>query len=91
LASTRIGEEDVGAEVDGLSGPFETPASARKFVQIHRIIDRDEDIRVLRILLAVRSFVRAARTRDVRFTSNRVQTSAPQRIALGERGLVPEC
>jgi hypothetical protein len=35
--------------------------------------------------------VRAARTRDVRFTSNRVQTSAPQRIALGERGLVPEC
>src|SRR5258708_5646353 len=34
VASRHIGEEDVGTEVDSLSGPLEAPASARKFVQI---------------------------------------------------------
>jgi hypothetical protein len=47
VPSGRIGEEDVGAEVDGLSGSFEAPTSARKFAQIHRTVDRDEDIGVL--------------------------------------------
>jgi len=47
VPSSPIGEEDVGAEVDGLSRSFEAPTSARKFAQIHRTVDRDEDIGVL--------------------------------------------
>src|SRR5439155_24590402 len=41
VASSHIGEEDVGTEVDGLSSALEAPANARKFAQIHRTIDRD--------------------------------------------------
>jgi hypothetical protein len=48
VASGHIGEEDVGTEVDGLSRPLEAAASARKFAQIHRTADRDEDIGVFR-------------------------------------------
>jgi hypothetical protein len=33
VASGHIGEEDVGAEVDGLSSSLEAPTSARKFAQ----------------------------------------------------------
>jgi hypothetical protein len=52
VPSSHIGEEDVGAEVDGLSRSLEAPTSARKFAQIHRSVDRDEDIGVLRNRLA---------------------------------------
>src|SRR6516225_11689893 len=52
VASSLIGEEDVSAEVDGLSRPLEAPTSARKFAQIHRTVDRDEDIGVFRNRLA---------------------------------------
>jgi hypothetical protein len=52
VASSHIGEEDVGAEVDSLSRSLEAPTSARKFAQIHRTVDRDEDISVFRTRLA---------------------------------------
>jgi len=52
VSSSRIGEEDVGAEIDGLSRPLEAPTSARKFAQIHRSVDRNEEIGVLRNRLA---------------------------------------
>src|SRR6266516_5150572 len=52
VASSHVGKEDVGTEVDGLSRPLEAPASARKFAQIHRSVYRDEDIGVLRNRLA---------------------------------------
>jgi len=52
ITTSYIGEEDVGAEVDGLSRSLEAPTSARKFAQIHRSVDRDEDIGVLRNRLA---------------------------------------
>jgi hypothetical protein len=45
---SRIGEEDVGTEVDGLSRSLKASASARKFGQIHRTIDRDKDIDIFR-------------------------------------------
>jgi hypothetical protein len=52
VASSHIGEEDVGAEVDGLSRSLEAPTSARKFTQIHRTVDHDENISVFRKRLA---------------------------------------
>jgi hypothetical protein len=48
VPSSHIGEEDIGAEIDGLSRPLEAPTSARKFAQIHRTVDRNEKIGVLR-------------------------------------------
>jgi len=52
VPSGRIGEEDVGTEVDGLSRSFEAPTSTRKFAQIHGTVDRDNDIGVFRNGLA---------------------------------------
>src|SRR5262249_29517952 len=52
VASSHIGEEDVGAEGDGLSRSLEAPTSARKSTQIHCTVDRDEDISVFRNRLA---------------------------------------
>jgi hypothetical protein len=52
VASSRIGKEDVGAEIDGLSRPLEAPAGARKLAQSHRTVDRDEDIGIFRNRLA---------------------------------------
>lgn len=66
VASRHIGEEDVGTEVDGLSGPLEAPASARKFAQIHRTIDRDEDIGVFRNRLACHQRADKGNTQDAR-------------------------
>ena len=54
VTSSHIGEEDVGAEIDGLSRPLEAPANARKLTQIHRIVNRDEEIGVLWNSLACR-------------------------------------
>jgi hypothetical protein len=48
VASSCIGEENVCAKIDGLSGSLETPASARKFAQIYRTVDRDKDISISR-------------------------------------------
>lgn len=64
VTPSRISKEDVGAKVDGLSGALETPASARKFVQIHRIIDRDEDIGVLWNRLACHQRAHEGNTQD---------------------------
>jgi hypothetical protein len=54
VAPSRISEEDVGAEIDGLSRSLETPASASKFSQIHCAVDRHKDIGVFRYRLARR-------------------------------------
>ena len=45
---SRISEEDVGTEVDGLSRSLKAPASTRKCSQIHHTVDRDEDIAIFR-------------------------------------------
>src|SRR5260370_7327750 len=66
VASRHIGEEDVGTEVASLSGPLEAPASARKFVQIHRTVDRDEDIGVFRNRLACHQRAYKGNTQDAR-------------------------
>ena len=66
VASRHIGEEDVGAEVDGLSRPLEAPASARKFAQIHRTVDRNEDIGVFRNRFACRQRAYKGNTQDAR-------------------------
>ncbi len=44
----RIGDEDVSAKIDGLGLPHQTPTGARQPGQIHRSIDRNEDIDVFR-------------------------------------------
>jgi len=49
---SRISEEDIGAEVYGLSRSLEAPASTSKFRQIHCIIDRHKDISIFRYCLA---------------------------------------
>lgn len=46
VASSRISEEDVRAQIDRLSRSHETSASTRQFVQIHCAIDLYEDIDV---------------------------------------------
>jgi hypothetical protein len=66
VASSHIGEEDVGTEVDGLGRPFEPPASARKFAQIHRTVDRDEYISVFRNRLACHQRAHEGNTQDAR-------------------------
>ena len=66
VASSHIGEEDVGAEVDGLSRPLEAPANARKLTQIHRTVDRDEEIGVLWNRLACRQRAYEGNTQDTR-------------------------
>ena len=48
VTPSRIGEEDVGAKIDGLSKPLEAPTSARKASQIRRIIDCHKDIGIFR-------------------------------------------
>src|SRR5215510_9383262 len=93
VASSLIGEEDVGAEVDGLSRPLEAPTSARKFAQIHRTVDRDEDIGVFRNRLACHSEpmrairrtpaqVHAARTNDRTARSSSRRGSATEGLGL---------
>jgi hypothetical protein len=47
VAPGRVGQEDVGAKIDSLRGPHKTPTSARQSGQVHRTIDRNEDIDVL--------------------------------------------
>ena len=66
VASGHIGEEDVGTEVDSLSGPLEAPASASKFVQIHRTVDREEDIGVFRNRLACHERAHEGNTQNAR-------------------------
>ena len=44
----RIGEEDVGAKIDSLGTAHKTPTRARQPGQIHRSIDRNENIDVFR-------------------------------------------
>ena len=82
VASRHIGEEDVGTEVDGLSRPLEAPASARKFVQIHRTVDRDEDIGVLRNRLACHQRAYKGNTQDAR-----TSTCSPHEGAYSEKQL----
>ena len=43
-----VGEKNVGAEIDRLSGPLETSTDLRKFGQFHIRVDRDKDIGILR-------------------------------------------
>src|SRR5262245_4410137 len=66
VAASHIGEEDVGAEVDALSSPLEAPANARKLTQIHRAVDRDEEIGVLWYRLACRQRAYEGNTQDAR-------------------------
>ena len=44
----RVGEEDVSAKIDRLGLPHKTPTGARQPGQVHRSIDRNEDIDVFR-------------------------------------------
>jgi hypothetical protein len=44
----RIGEEDVSAKIDSLGLPHKTPTGARQPGQVHRSIDRNEDVDVFR-------------------------------------------
>jgi hypothetical protein len=44
----RVSEEDVSAEIDRLGLPHKTPTGARQPGQVHRGIDRNEDIDVFR-------------------------------------------
>ena len=44
----RIGKEDVSAKIDSLGLPHKTPTGARQPAQVHRSIDRNEDIDVFR-------------------------------------------
>jgi hypothetical protein len=48
VTPSRINEEDVGTEVDGLSKPLEASTSTRETGQIHRIIDCHKDIGIFR-------------------------------------------
>src|SRR5437870_8706789 len=66
VASSHIGEEDVGTEVDGLSSPLGAPPSARKFAQIHRAVDRDEDIGIFRNRLACHQRAHEGNTQNAR-------------------------
>ena len=43
-----VGKKNVGAEIDRLSGPLETPTDLRKFCEFHIRINRDKDIGILR-------------------------------------------
>jgi hypothetical protein len=49
-----------------LSRPLEAPASARKFAQIHRTVDRDEDIGVFRNRLACHQRANEGNTQNAR-------------------------
>jgi len=40
IVPSLISEENIGAEVDGLSSSLEAPAGASKVSQIYRIVDR---------------------------------------------------
>ena len=82
VASSLIGEEDVGAEVDGLSRPLEAPTSARKFAQIHRTVDRDEDIGVFRNRLACHQRAYESNTQN-----SRTSTCRPYERPYGEKQL----
>ena len=44
----RSGEEDVSAKIDSLGLAHKTPTGARQPDQVHRSIDRNEDIDVFR-------------------------------------------
>jgi hypothetical protein len=44
----RIGEEDVSAKIDSLGLSHKTPTGTRQPGQVHRSIDRDQDIDVFR-------------------------------------------
>src|SRR6266702_3814693 len=82
VASSHIGEEDVGTEIDGLSRPLEAPASARKFGQIHRTVDRDEDIGVFRNRLACHQRAHECNTQHAR-----TRACSPHEGAYGEQQL----
>jgi hypothetical protein len=85
-----IGEEDIGTEVDGLSSPLEAPASARKFAQIHRIVNCDEDIGVLRNRFACRQRAHEGNTQNARTSRcsphERVYGEKQRPPRLGNRG-----
>ncbi len=66
VASSRIGEEDVGTKVDGLSRPLEPSASARKLAQIHGAVDRDEDVGIFRNRLACHQRADEGNTQNAR-------------------------
>ena len=82
VPSSHVGEEDVGAEVDGLSRSFEAPTSARKFAQIHRTVDRDEDIGVFRNRLACHQRAYESNTQN-----SRTSTCRPYERPYGEKQL----
>ena len=93
VASSHIGEEDVGTEVDGLGRPFEPPASARKFAQIHRTLIMTSTSASFGIALLVTSEptrairrtpgqVRAARTKDRTARSSSRRGSATEGLGL---------
>ena len=54
VTPSRISEEDVSAEVDGLSRSFEASASTSKVGQIHLMINRHKDIGIFRYCLVCR-------------------------------------
>src|SRR5262249_38594341 len=82
VPSSHIGEEDVRAEVDGLSRSLEAPTSARKFAQIHRTVDRDEDIGVFRNRLA-----RHQRAHECNTQNARTSACSPHEGAYSEQKL----
>ena len=71
ITTSYIGEEDVGAEVDGLSRSLKASTSARKFAQIHRTVDRDEDIGVLRNRFACHQRAHEGNTQNARTSTCR--------------------
>jgi hypothetical protein len=66
VASSHIGEEDIGTEVDSLGRPLEASANACKFTQIHRTVDRDEHISVFRNRFACHQRAHEGNTQDTR-------------------------
>jgi len=82
VSSSHIGEEDVGTEIDGLGRSLEAPASARKFAQIHRVVDRDEDIGVFR-----NRFARHQRAYEGNAQNARTSTCSPHEGPYSEKQL----
>ena len=71
VTSIRVGEEDVGGEIDGLGLALEAPASAGKLAQVHGGVDGDENIGVFRHRLGRRQRAQERNTENPRATAGR--------------------
>ena len=80
VAPSRISEKDVGPEIDSLSRSLEAPASASKFSQIHRVVDRHKDISIFRYCLGC---YQGPHERNTQHT--RANPCRPDKRAYGEK------